>query len=186
MNKNMPNNCCCCFFPAIDLHTFQETLKTVTHTERDLVAIGDLYFQVGRSIFSEAVELLEECAIVVVVLSKNYCNSDYCKMEIEQARLMRKPIIIILKGTVSENDMNTVIKSIFNNFTRVTFKFEDGTYRLPQDWKCICQSIISIAADICIQNSKSNTALRLVCGKCCAGSLYKSPTGTQPSSLPDL
>ena len=104
---------------------------------------------------------------MVVVLSKNYCESDYCKMEIEQARLMNKPIVIILQGNVSENDMNTVIKSVFHHFTRVTFQSEDGTYRLQQDWRFICQSIISVAADTCIEKNKSGSVLQLAYRQCC-------------------
>ena len=113
-------------------------------------------------------ERLEESAIVVIVLSKNYCESDYCKMEIEQARLMNKPIVIILKENVSENDMNTVIKSVFHHFTRVIFKCEGGTYRLLHDWRFICKSIISVAADVYMEKRTSGSFWRLSAGQCCA------------------
>ena len=54
--------------------------------------------------------MLEDCSVFVVVLSKNYCYSDYCKHEIEQARLMRKPIVIVMKEFVDECEMNGVIE----------------------------------------------------------------------------
>ena len=76
---------------------FQDQLKLITGTDRDLVAIGDRCFRLGRSIFAEMIDLLDECAVVVVVLSKNYCASEYCRLEIEQARLMRKPIVVFIK-----------------------------------------------------------------------------------------
>ena len=88
--------------------------------------------------------MLEDCAVFVVVLSKNYCYSDYCKHEIEQARLMRKPIVIIMKEFVDECDMNGVIKETFKHFTRATFLFEEGELRLQQDWIYICRSIIEL------------------------------------------
>ena len=88
--------------------------------------------------------MLEDCAVFVVVLSKNYCYSDYCKHEIEQARLMRKPIVIIMKEVVNEEDMNGVIKETFKHFTRATFRFEEEGLRLEQDWEYICQCIFQL------------------------------------------
>ena len=116
----------------------------LTGCDRDLVATGDRYFRLGRSIFAEIIRMLEDCAVFVVVLSKNYCYSDYCKHEIEQARLMRKPIVIIMKEVVNEEDMNGVIKETFKHFTRATFRFEEDGLRLDQDWDYICQSIIQL------------------------------------------
>ena len=119
-------------------------MKTLTGTDRDLVAIGDRYFRLGRSIFAEIIRLLDDCAVVVIVLSTNYCNSEYCKHEIEQARLMRKPIVIIMKEFVEESEMNGVIKETFKHFVRATFTFEEDDVRLQQDWEYICQCIIQL------------------------------------------
>ena len=88
--------------------------------------------------------MLEDCSVFVVVLSKNYCYSDYCKHEIEQARLMRKPIMIIMKEFVDQCEMNGVIKETFKHFTRATFRFEEEHLRLNQNWEFICQSIIQL------------------------------------------
>ena len=88
--------------------------------------------------------MLEDCAVFVVVLSKNYCFSDYCKHEIEQARLMRKPIVIIMKEVVDEGDMNGVIRETFKHFTRATFQFDGEDLKLQQDWEYICESIIRL------------------------------------------
>ena len=124
--------------------SLQAQLKNMTNCDRDLVAIGDCYFRLGLTIFSEIIRMLDDCAVFVVVLSKNYCFSDYCKHEIEQARLMRKPIVIIMKEFVDEDDMNGVIKETFKHFTRATFRFEEEGWRLEQDWEYICQSIIQL------------------------------------------
>ena len=123
---------------------FQAHLKAVTGTDRDLVAIGDRHFRLGRSIFAEIIRLLEDCAVVVIVLSTNYCNSEYCKHEIEQARLMRKPIVVIMKEVVDENEMNGVIKETFKHFTRATFSFEEDGFKLEHDWEYICECIVQL------------------------------------------
>ena len=114
-------------------------------TERDLVCIGDRYFRLGRSIFGEILQCLEDCAVVVVVMSTNYIKSDYCNLEIEHARLKNKPIVILMNEYVNENDMNAVTKEIFRHFTRVRFvRGEDGHIRLERDWKDVCESIIML------------------------------------------
>ena len=77
-------------------------------------------------------------------MSKNYCNSDYCKLEIEQARLQGKPIILIFIEDVEEDEMTLVIREVFRNYTRVKFVAEDGMYRLQPDWGHICESVIQL------------------------------------------
>ena len=123
---------------------FQDQLKLITGANRDLVAIGDRYFRLGRSIFAKMIDLLDECAVVVVVLSKNCCASEYCRLEIEQARLMRKPIVVFMKELVNENEMSAVIKETFKHFTRATFRVVEDDFRLQQDWSYICQCILQL------------------------------------------
>ena len=119
-------------------------MRTLTGAERDLIAIGDRHFRLGRSIFAEIIRLLEDCAVVVIVLSTNYCNSGYCKHEIEQARLMRKPIVIIMKEFVEESEMNGVIRETYKHFVRATFNFEEDGFKLQHDWEYICECIIQL------------------------------------------
>ena len=88
-------------------------------TDRNLICIGDRYFRPGHSLFTEIARCLENCAIVVAVMSKNYCRSFYCKLEIEQARIMGKSVIMIFIEDVEETEMSEVMKEVFRNFTRV-------------------------------------------------------------------
>ena len=77
-------------------------------------------------------------------MSKNYCNSDYCKLEIEQARIQGKAIILIFIEEVAEEDMTLVIREVFRKFTRVKFVINEDCYKLQPDWKCVCESIIQL------------------------------------------
>ena len=89
-----------------DFCPIQETLETICETDRDLVCIGDRYFTPGQPIFSEMIRCLDDSAVFIAVMSKNYCNSDYCKLEIEQARLQGKPIILIFIEEVEEAEID--------------------------------------------------------------------------------
>ena len=90
------------------------------------------------------IRCLDDSAVFIAVMSKNYCNSDYCKLEIEQARLQGKAIILIFIEEVAEEEMTLVIREVFRKYTRVKFVFEGGFYKLQPDWKCVCESIIQL------------------------------------------
>ena len=118
----------------------------MAETDRDLVCIGDRYFRLGRSIFGEILQCLDDCAVVVVVMSTNYIRSEYCNLEIEHARLKNKPIVILMKEEVNQDDMNAVTKQIFRHFTRVKFIYDEaGHLKIERDWKDMCESIVMLA-----------------------------------------
>ena len=111
-------------------------------SDKELVCIGDRFFRPGQTIFSEMIRCLDDSAVFIAVMSKNYCNSDYCRLEIEQARLQGKPIILIFIEEVAQEDMTLVIREVFRKYTRVKFVLQDGVYYLQPDWKFVCESII--------------------------------------------
>ena len=122
--------------------SFQRRLKAITNTNRDLVCYADRHFVPGCTILSEMVRCLENSSVFIAVVSSDYCASDFCKFEIEQAHLMRKPIILIFKEHVEEGDMNPVTREVFQHFTRVKCVYEDSQQRIQPDWKEICDAII--------------------------------------------
>ena len=113
-------------------------------TENDLVIIGDRYFRPGHSLFTEITRCLENCALVVVVMSLHYCKSIYCKLEIEQARIMGKPVIMVFIEDVDETEMSELMKEVFRNFARVKVVADGERYRSEPDWPIVCQSIIQL------------------------------------------
>ena len=77
-------------------------------------------------------------------MSLNYCKSLYCKLEIEQARIMGKTVIMIFIEDVEEMEMSVVMKEVFRNFTRVKIVYEGEGYQSQPDWPYVCQSIIQL------------------------------------------
>ena len=123
---------------------FQRRLKTITNINRDLVCYGDRHFVPGRTILSEMIQWLGNSSVFIAVITSEYCASDFCKFEIEQAHLMRKPIILIFKEHVDEAKMNPVIKQVFQHYTRIKCVFENGQHRIQPDWKEICDGVIQL------------------------------------------
>ena len=61
-------------------------------------------------------------------MSLDNCKNIYCKLEIEEARIMVKPVIMIFIEDVDEKEMSEV----FRNFTRVKIVNEgDGVKSEP-------------------------------------------------------
>ena len=145
-DKVVNQNVC---FPTTRLNyhiSFQKNLQSIVGTEKDLVIIGDRYFRPGHSLFTEITRCLENCALVVAVMSLNYCKSYYCQQEIEEARIRGKPVIMIFKEDVDEKEMSEVMKEVFKNFTRVKIVDEGDGVKSEPDWPFVCQSIIQLLA----------------------------------------
>ena len=110
--------------------------------QQNLVFIGDECFRPGHRIFAEIIRCLEKTAVVVAAISRNFCHSYYCKQELEEARIMDKPVILVFIEDVEENEMSDVMREIFRNFTRVKIVRQDSAYQSQPDWPHVCRSII--------------------------------------------
>ena len=103
---------------------------------------GDLHFVPGRNIFSEMERCVAEAAVFVAVISKNYCESYLCKLEISEAQKTGKPIILIFIEHVDENTMGIVIRDIFMKYARAKIVQEEGVFNIYPTWEQLCQAII--------------------------------------------
>ena len=116
----------------------------MTNLDRELVCNADVDFHPARTILSEIFRCVKLCEVFVAVVSKNYCNSRYCRYEIEHAHLLGKPIILIFIEHVPEENMDLITKEVFETFTRVQFIMEDGQYEMRPSWDSVCESIIQL------------------------------------------
>ena len=116
----------------------------ITGLDRELVCNADLHFHPAKTILSEIFRCVKICDVFVVVMSKNYCKSKFCRYEIEHAHLLEKPIILVFIEHVPKDDMNLITREVFETFTRVQFVFEDGQPILQPGWQQVCKSIIQL------------------------------------------
>ena len=123
---------------------FQDNLEALHDTDRDLICVGGRYFRLGRTIFSEMLRCLDECSVFITVMSRNYCNSEHYKREIEEARVLGMPILRIFIEHVDEENMSRVTREVFRYYTRANFVMEEGVHRLNMDWESVCDSIIQL------------------------------------------
>ncbi|XP_045182455.1 toll-like receptor 4 [Mercenaria mercenaria] len=115
--------------------------------KREIICTGDKNFCLGRPIVNEILRCISKSCVVVFVISKSFCGSRWCEMELREAYEMDKPIILIFKETVETSLMPELLFTIFNRMTRAKLVEEEGEYSLIPDWESLGESIIKLAAE---------------------------------------
>ena len=91
---------------------------------------------------------IENCingaAVFIAVLSANYCDSFYCNAEIEEARSLGKPIILIYLEDIEQDRMSPCVKEIFWNYTRAKVRFSDDPHILQSNLEKVCETILEL------------------------------------------
>lgn len=125
-----------------------ENLQLMTGIERDLICTGDEYLRPGFAIFDETVRCMERASLVIAIVTNSYCESAFCNNELEQAHLLMKPIIIMLKEQVDENLMTPTMKLLFKSKVRILWETKNDEYVMKTTWKNVCSSMLDLIAEI--------------------------------------
>ncbi|XP_053400910.1 toll-like receptor 6 isoform X2 [Mercenaria mercenaria] len=122
--------------------TFEEILRC----KREVICYGDNNFCLGRSIIDEILRCISESCVIIFVISKSFCASHWCEMELKEAHEMGKPIILLFKEEVNPDLMSRLLRTLFNRLTRAKLVEKDGLYELIPDWQSLGKSVIELAA----------------------------------------
>ncbi|XP_053378723.1 uncharacterized protein LOC128548264 [Mercenaria mercenaria] len=121
-----------------------EHLRNMIGENRDLVCEGDRDFQLGRPIHDQISLLLKKSSVVVILLTDNYSLSVHCRNEFDQAFMLEKPIVLMIKDEVDADLMSPLIRDLYEKRTRVLWKWENGRYILKTSWENVCTSIVEL------------------------------------------
>ncbi|KAH3841021.1 toll-like receptor 5 [Dreissena polymorpha] len=125
-------------YAQLDYH-----LRRLVPLNKDLISFGDKDFRVGKSILDETIRCTKSSAAVVLLLTDNFVNSEYCLNEFDVAFRVGKPIILMLKGEVDMTRAPPVIRDLFHTYVRVLWKCDDnGEYILTTSWENVCHAIL--------------------------------------------
>ncbi|XP_045194994.2 toll-like receptor 2 [Mercenaria mercenaria] len=112
--------------------------------ERGMVCLGDRHFQLGKPINDEMVLCLQQSAVVLLLLSRNFCDSEYCRMEFDHALRMNKPIILMVKDEVNVNEMVPSLQELYKVNTRLLWERNGDIYEIKTSWDNVCDSILEL------------------------------------------
>lgn len=125
----------------------EQNLRNTIEKDSDLVGFGDQHFRPGYSIHAEILRCLEMSGVMIAVVSHEFCESSYCRNEIQQAYSMEMPIMLLFMEEVNTEYMTPLLKSIFNRNTRISIKTVNDRIKVVPDWDTICGSILELASD---------------------------------------
>jgi hypothetical protein len=121
-----------------------DILKEITGVDRTLICDGDHNLRPGFYVLDETILCIQRSAVVIVVVSNHFCQSNYCDTELFQAYNLKKPILLIFKEKVEEDRMGPVMKLLFKQNVRVLFEENNGAYILKNTWEYVGKSIIDL------------------------------------------
>ncbi|XP_045184944.2 toll-like receptor 4 [Mercenaria mercenaria] len=124
-----------------------ETLKEITGLESDSVCIDERHFRAGAEIVAEIMRCVSESCVIVFVVSKSFCQSNWCCLEVKEAYEQQKPIVLIFCEEVDDNEMSAHLKQMFQRYTRAKLVQQDEDVNVqPGGWEGLCDSIIHLAS----------------------------------------
>lgn len=128
------------------LPTLQRTLQTIVQTDQHLIAKGDAIFRPGFPITEEIVKGIDDAAVIIFAVSRNFCRKQWCQEELRQAYDQHKPIIMIMLEKVDIELMDGVLKRLFLRYTHARWLTDDTNGdHLEPDWITFCHSLITLA-----------------------------------------
>nr|UTM63745.1 sP-TLR7 [Cyclina sinensis] len=125
----------------------QELQNIIQNNQRELLCIGDQYFRPGFPILDEAEQGIKESAVLLAVVSNEYCAKAWCEQELILAIHARVPIILLFIEKVNRNTMPLVVKNLFRNNVHASWvDDENGGHPVPV-WNNFCGAIFALAAN---------------------------------------
>jgi hypothetical protein len=67
-----------------------DILKEITGIDRTLICDGDQNLRPGFYVLDETILCMQRSAVVIVVVSNHFCQSNYCDTELSQAYDLKK------------------------------------------------------------------------------------------------
>ncbi|KAH3747720.1 hypothetical protein DPMN_182149 [Dreissena polymorpha] len=70
-------------------------LQQKTGTSRVLLCSGDSNFRPGYSLGEEIIRCIEDSAVIVLAVSKRFCQKEWCRKEVQEIYDQNKPLILL-------------------------------------------------------------------------------------------
>jgi hypothetical protein len=126
--------------------SIDENLRLLTGvSDRTLVCIGDRNFRPGYPLINEIYRLVNESFVTVCLVSRLFCASRWCELEMRTAEERNKPIVLIFTEKVKRTEMPDIMKHIFDTRTRARLVNENNTYILIPGYDILSASILDLA-----------------------------------------
>lgn len=97
---------------------------------------------------NETYRCFDNACVLTVVASNNFCNSPFCRSELDQAYVKGMPIVLMFIEHVDEDLMTPTMKQLYQNNVRILWDVEDGEYVLKTTCENVCTSMLDLVQGV--------------------------------------
>ncbi|KAL3890474.1 hypothetical protein ACJMK2_002756 [Sinanodonta woodiana] len=108
----------------------------------NLICTGDSHFTPGRWITEEIDRCLTRCDVFVMVVTKHFIQSEWCKYEVMLAKQKNKFKILLVNEEVYQKKIPSALTAILKVCTRATWRLHNNTLVIKPEWCKIFEGIL--------------------------------------------
>ncbi|KAH3747722.1 hypothetical protein DPMN_182151 [Dreissena polymorpha] len=119
-------------------------LQLKTGTNRVLVCSGDRHFRPGYALGEEIIRCIEDSAVIILAVSKHYCQKEWCRKEVQETYDQNKPIVLLFLERVELDEMGKVLRKVFNRYAHASWIPDTDGGHIEPDWPILCDALLDL------------------------------------------
>ncbi|KAH3747724.1 hypothetical protein DPMN_182153 [Dreissena polymorpha] len=116
-------------------------------TNRVLVCSGDRHFRPGYALGEEIIRCIEDSAVIILAVSKHFCQKEWCRKEVQETYDQNKPIILLFLERVEPDEMGKVLQKVFNRYTHASWIADANDGHIEPDWSVLCDALLDLTVE---------------------------------------
>lgn len=134
-------------------HQLNNEISKIVGKKGTYVCIDEKHFRPGFPVIAEIITNLQKSYIVVCLISQAYCEKTWCQMEVEEAYNLHKPIILLIKDHVEQENLSKILLRLLqrNIIAKVT-SGENGTVQFNPSIEVLCSSVLELAVSFSVNS----------------------------------
>ncbi|KAL3888228.1 hypothetical protein ACJMK2_000603 [Sinanodonta woodiana] len=129
------------------LPSLNRCLRETFNTGRDLVCTGEDSFVPGMRIIEEIHRCINECLVVIPVITPAFLESEWSQAECIAAVERHKKVVILMKKHTDTSKAIATIRNLIGQYTRGSWSDNEGVFDIRPSWNTICEGIIRAASE---------------------------------------
>jgi len=121
-----------------------QTMRDTIGSFKFDLCLGELKFRLGFRRFAELERCIRNSAVVLAVISHNYCHNEFCIDELTEAFELKKPILFVLVKDIPEHQLPAVVKRLLKTNTISKMELVDGQPQFVPSLEMFCISLLGM------------------------------------------
>ncbi|KAH3781014.1 hypothetical protein DPMN_158839 [Dreissena polymorpha] len=132
-------------------------LQMKTGTSRVLVCSGDRHFRPGFELGEEIIRCIEDSAVIILAVSKHFCQKEWCRKEVQETYDQNKPIVLLFLERVEHAEMGKVLQKLSGRYAHASWIADSDGGHIEPEWSILCDALLDLTAE---QSEKTTFQLK--------------------------